>query len=210
MNLNNPTQDEEGGKPEMGEKGEGSETNEDAPSKEESTDRSTVHPTDTGTEESTEAQPIESASSSAAGRAPEEAPEAAGPSSDSPLVPHRGLYFYLHRPRTMTKKPVLAPLPPSKTLTAALRSRTILEFPTIYILPDSADKLLAEKESSQFTLEEEFILTVGAEVADKSAKSEEMGPEDDALDSAGSSANLENVDEKKILEVLKQDLFEAE
>ncbi|KAJ5587169.1 uncharacterized protein N7459_002934 [Penicillium hispanicum] len=128
-----------------------------------------------------------------------------------PIHPHRGLYFYLHRPRTTTKKPVLVPLPPSAPLKAALQRRTVLEFPTIYLLPDSAETLLAEKETSAFIVEEEYLRTVGPEDAgERSAESEQEGTtEDDASGLPGSSVDLQNVDEKKVMEVLKQDLFES-
>lgn len=140
--------------------------------------------------------------------------EAAGPSSkpsgkpqDLPVNPHRNLYFYLHRPRTTTKKPVLIPLPPSETLSAVLRERTVLEFPTIYLLPQSPETLLAE-DSSPFILEEEYLRTVAPEGADQSAESGEEN-EIDLSGLPGSTVDLEGVDEKKVLEVLKQDLFES-
>jgi hypothetical protein len=127
---------------------------------------------------------------------------------DQNITPHRGLFFYLHRPRATTKKPVLAPLLQSATLKTVLRNRTVLEFPTIYALPDSAEKLLADQENSPFILEEEYLRTAGPEEIRQSS----MGDDED--DSAAtqtfpeSSVNLQNVDENKVLEVLKQDLFE--
>ncbi|KAJ5106806.1 hypothetical protein N7456_003481 [Penicillium angulare] len=126
-----------------------------------------------------------------------------------PIVPHRDLYFYLHRPRTTVKKPVLVPLAPQITVGAALRERTVLEFPTIYTLSESPAELLKEKETSPFILEEEYLRSVGPEdAAEKAAKSDES-----EVDSSGlpaSSVDLQNVDEQKVLEVLKQDLFEPE
>ncbi|KAJ5165872.1 hypothetical protein N7492_006168 [Penicillium capsulatum] len=135
---------------------------------------------------------------------PAEEPE---PSSDLPITSHRDLYFYLHRPRTTTKKPVLVPLQPSAKLVDALRGHTVLEFPTIYTLPDSSQRLLAEKETSPFILEEEYLRTIGPDdAAEKSAESE--GSAEEVSGIPGSGVDLENVDESKILEVLKQDLFE--
>lgn len=163
----------------------------------------------TTTEESTDAQPAQpsiSESTESPTKPTEDKP------SDLPVGPHRSLYFYLHRPRTTTKKPVLIPLPPSATLATVLRERTVLEFPTIYVLPDSAETLLAEKETSRFILEAEYLRTAGTdEAAEKSAESEQedMGSEDDATGLPGVSVDLRNVDEKKVMEVLKQDLFES-
>lgn len=57
-------------------------------------------------------------------------------------------------------------------------------------------------------LEEEYLRTAAPEdSADKSAESEAEEGDDTGL--PGSSVNLEGVDEKKVLEVLKQDLFES-
>ncbi|KAJ5654200.1 hypothetical protein N7490_001203, partial [Penicillium lividum] len=127
-----------------------------------------------------------------------------------PIGPHRGLYFYLHRPRTTVKKPVLVPLAPLMTLAAALRERTVMEFPTIYVLPDSPETLLAEKDSSTFVLEEEYIRIVGPEAAAEKLETEQHETDAEASGLPGSSVDLQNVDENKVLEVLKQDLFEPE
>ena len=90
------------------------------------------------------------------------------------------------------------------TLTSALRGRTVLEFPTVYILPDSPDTIRAEdKESVRFILEDEYLQTIGPE---KEEESIGQKGEDDAQDQA--AVDLGQVDEKKVLEVLKQDLFE--
>lgn len=126
-------------------------------------------------------------------------------SSERPISPHRDVYFYIHRPQTKTKKPVLAALPPSATLNSVLRGRTVLEFPTIYVLPNSTEELRAEQEDSQFILEADYLQT---------ADPEEIGgnliePEVDGTGAEGSAASdLQDLDEKKVLEVLKQDLFE--
>lgn len=122
-------------------------------------------------------------------------------------VSHRGLFFFLHRPRTTTKKPVLAPLSPSTTLSMILRNRTVLEFPTIYALPDGEETLLADQDNSPFILEGEYLRTAGPEETRQSTGSDEdVGADDGTIPE--SSVNLQNVDENKVLEVLKQDLFE--
>lgn len=120
------------------------------------------------------------------------------------IASHRDVYFYLHRPRTPTKQAVLIPLAPAMTLTSALRGRTVLEFPTIYILPDSPDTIRAEDtENARFLLEDEYLQTIGPE---KEEESTGQQGQDDAQDQA--AVDLGQVDEKKVLEVLKQDLFE--
>ncbi|CAI7641546.1 unnamed protein product [Penicillium pancosmium] len=122
-----------------------------------------------------------------------------------PIGPHRDVYLYIHRPQTKTKKPVLAPLPPSATLGSVLRDRTVLEFPTIYALPDSVEKLGAENEDGLFILEEEYLRTADPEeISGKSGELElpDTGAEQDV------ESELQNLDEKKVMEVLTQDLFE--
>ncbi|KAJ5200357.1 Zinc finger HIT-type [Penicillium cf. griseofulvum] len=123
------------------------------------------------------------------------------------IAPHRGLYFYLHRPRTTTKKPVLIPLLQSSTLNTVLRNRTVLEFPTIYALPESAQTLFADKDNSKFILEEDYLRTAEP---DEIGQSSTTSDDDDAAgnEALPGSANLQDIDEKLVLEVLKQDLFE--
>lgn len=128
--------------------------------------------------------------------------------SNQTLAPHRGLHFYLHRPRTTTKRPVLTPLLQSSTLNTVLRNRTVLEFPTIYALPESAETLFADKDNSKFILEEDYLHTAGP---DEIGQSVTMSGDDDAAGNEalpGSSVNLQDVDENLVLEVLKKDLFE--
>ncbi|KAJ5713505.1 uncharacterized protein N7483_010686 [Penicillium malachiteum] len=130
---------------------------------------------------------------------------------DLTIGPHRELYFYLHRPRTRTNKPVLVPLAPLATLAAVLRERTVLEFPTIHVLADSPEKLLEQKDTSSFILEEEYVRTLDPEeAAGKNSETDSEDIDNGALGLEGSSIDLENVDEQKVLEVLKQDLFEPE
>ncbi|KAJ5242694.1 Zinc finger HIT-type [Penicillium citrinum] len=122
-----------------------------------------------------------------------------------PIVPYRDVYFYLHRPRTTSKKPVLVPISPSATLGSILRGRTVLEFPTIFTLSECAEKLIGENGESRFILEEEYLRTADpAELGDKSPGQDllETGNDEDT------ESGLQNLDEKKVLEVLKQDLYE--
>ncbi|KAG0161255.1 hypothetical protein PDIDSM_8789 [Penicillium digitatum] len=130
------------------------------------------------------------------------------PAKDLTIAPHRGLYFYLHRPRSTTKKPVLTPLLQTSTLSTVLRNRTVLEFPTIYALPESAETLFADKENSKFILEEDYLRTAGPDEIGQSltTRDNDDAAGNDAL--RGSSVNLQDVDENLVLEVLKKDLFE--
>lgn len=135
------------------------------------------------------------------------------------ITSHRDVYFYLHRPRTSTKQPVLIPLPPNVSLATALRNRTVLEFPSIYTLPQSPETLLAEEATSKkFILEEEYLRTekpdeesVSGIVDGRGAAEQDSHDDEEQGSESGPNPgliNLENVDESKVLEVLKQDLFE--
>ncbi|KAJ5782672.1 hypothetical protein N7457_004446 [Penicillium paradoxum] len=154
--------------------------------------------------ETADQKPHSSSTDGSAATATEEVDTA----STETISPHRGLYFYLHRPRTTTKKPVLTPLLQSATLNTILRNRTVLEFPTIYALPDAAVTLFAEKDNSEYILEEEYLRTTGPEETGQST----TASDDDGMTGntpfAGAAVNLENIDEKRVLEVLTQDLFE--
>ncbi|KAA8652828.1 hypothetical protein EYZ11_007205 [Aspergillus tanneri] len=120
------------------------------------------------------------------------------------VTAHRNFFFYLHRPRTATKQTVLIPLPPRMNFTTALRGHTVLEFPTIYVLHESPDEVLSKREESKFLLEEEYVR------AHPNPEPElgEIAVESDTQLLPGSK-DLTNIDEKKVLEVLKKDLFES-
>ena len=133
------------------------------------------------------------------------------------VTPHRGVYFYLHRPQTPTRQPVLIPLHPDMSLNSAFRARTVLEFPTIYTLHESPRELLSAKGDSRFRLEEEYLGTqmsaedsVAGLIGDdeKTALQENHDGQTDESESGPESGpiDLEDVDEKKVLDVLKQDL----
>jgi HIT zinc finger len=62
-------------------------------------------------------------------------PEPPSPMSYNSYPPSSGYYFYLQRPHTpSSKQRVVIPLHPSAPLSALLRDRVVLEFPTIYVL----------------------------------------------------------------------------
>ena len=54
------------------------------------------------------------------------------------------LKFYLHHPSLPSKDPVLIPLPSDATLATSLTNRLVLEFPTIYVLPQHEDRGLPD------------------------------------------------------------------
>ncbi|KAF2274538.1 uncharacterized protein EI97DRAFT_402100 [Westerdykella ornata] len=122
--------------------------------------------------------------------------------SDSP-----SLYFFLHRPLSRHPNPVLIPLDPSLSLSTLLQGRTILEFPTIYVFST------ASPPAGEFMLEEEYLTKDAGEekelVKVLGAVKGQVGVGDGGVDDGSGMPGLtgeEEVDEKKILDVLKRDL----
>lgn len=119
--------------------------------------------------------------------------------------------FFLLKPRTSTTRKVLIPLDSSSTIAESLRGRTVLEFPTIHMFPPD----LGELPKDEFMLEEEYAELEGEQQKEFDELMEELDPEilrrlkegEDGPSRDGVGAvGEEEVDSKKILDVLKQDL----
>lgn len=111
--------------------------------------------------------------------------------------------YYLSRPRTSSTRRVLIPLSPTDTLGDALRGSTVEEFPTIYFFPSTISELpdgfmldadYRKEEGEQQREFEELMKDVDPEIL-KRLKDDGTGRKDD-----------EEVDSKRILDVLEQDL----
>ncbi|KAK0618769.1 putative box C/D snoRNA protein [Lasiodiplodia hormozganensis] len=121
--------------------------------------------------------------------------------------------FYLLKPHTPSSLPrVLIPLDPSSTLTEALSTQVVLEYPTIKVVPrQAADAALPEG----FMLEEDYIRQTKQDVQELE---ELIGPDGQVMTAAkvrrdnepgiGSSGAGDDgpVDDQKLLEVLTRDL----
>lgn len=122
-----------------------------------------------------------------------------------PSVPKEQRYsFYLFRPRTSSARRVLIPLTSSSTLGEALRGNIVEEFPTIYCFATSAPEL-----PEGFVLDEQYRQEEGEQQKEYEELMRDMDPEilkRLKQDETGSSKREEEVDSKKILDVLKQDL----
>jgi hypothetical protein len=112
--------------------------------------------------------------------------------------------LYLLRPHTKSSYPkVLTPLDPSRSLDIHLRERTILEFPTIYVLEQGPRDL-----PGQFMLEKDYLAAIGEAPVhdldgtigeeDESVSSEEEEKVDYETSSSGSSDD-EDEEEGEVL-----------
>lgn len=118
--------------------------------------------------------------------------------------PTAGRYdFYLLRPRTSSSRRVLVPLTSSDTLGDALRGCTVEEFPTIYYFPAATPEL-----PTDFMLEEDYKKEEGEQQREFEELMKDVDPEilKRLRDDGTKSRADEEVDSKKILDVLKQDL----
>ncbi|EME78554.1 uncharacterized protein MYCFIDRAFT_205082 [Pseudocercospora fijiensis CIRAD86] len=113
-------------------------------------------------------------------------------------------HFYLLRPGTSSSNKVLIPLDADTTLTAMLRDKTVLEFPTIYVLPQASKSL-----PPGYILEDAYL----------GARKEEDKESHDAfrttVERAGFTrgfkqesepSNSDAIDPNKILSMLKRDV----
>jgi hypothetical protein len=117
-------------------------------------------------------------------------------SADAPTPEH----FYLLRPFTASKSIVLIPIDASNSLTECLKGQTVLEFPTIYILPDERHSLPAG-----FQLSDQYEKAQKAEEAEVAALVQRTNQ------STGGALTATREEEKpldanSILDMLKRDV----
>lgn len=115
----------------------------------------------------------------------------------------RRYMFYLLRPRTSSSRRVLVPLTPSDVLGDALRGQTVEEFPTVYYFPAVTTEL-----PSEFMLDEDYRKEEGEQQREFDELMKDVDPEILRRLKNDSMNNhvAEEVDSKRILDVLKQDL----
>ena len=113
------------------------------------------------------------------------------------------LKFYLHHPSLPSKMPVLIPLPSGATLATSLTNRLVLEFPTIYVLPQHQDSGLPDG----FIIEDDYFATAKRDSLEDALELEDT-VEDINVFSDETRDGLEEgeVHEGRLLEVLGKDL----
>ncbi|KAF3034998.1 hypothetical protein E8E12_003908 [Didymella heteroderae] len=123
------------------------------------------------------------------------------PSSGAPTVDR--YIFYLLRPRTSSSRRVLIPLTSTDTLGDALRGQTVEEFPTLYYFSAATPDLPPE-----FMLDEQYRKEEGEQQREFEELLRDVDPEIlKRLKDDGTKSKVdEEVDSKRILDVLKQDL----
>ena len=114
-----------------------------------------------------------------------------------------GLNFYLHHPSLPSKNPVLISLPSDATLATSLANRLVLEFPTIYVLPQHQGGGLPDgftSEDDYFAAAKKCLIEDALEVEDAVKDINVVSEETrDGLEEG-------EVHEGRLLEVLDKDL----
>ena len=105
------------------------------------------------------------------------------------------VYFYFYRPNVPSRLKCLVPLSEDDTLGDVLKSRTILEFPTIYVLPEKPSEI-----AEPFILEQTYLAQRGSDVP---VSLPAYVPS--AFEEGEISESPSHVDETKLLEVLQKD-----
>ncbi|KAJ9613165.1 hypothetical protein H2200_003106 [Cladophialophora chaetospira] len=123
-------------------------------------------------------------------------PEAEMVSSCGQAQVRQQVHFFLCKPNTTSKVKCLIPVAPDSKVADVLRNRTLLEFPTIYVRQEASDSL-----PEPFITEEKYDQLYGTDV---SVALPTYAPNDDFEE--GEVIEIDNLDEKKVLEVLQRDL----
>ncbi|KAL1303820.1 hypothetical protein AAFC00_000280 [Neodothiora populina] len=122
-------------------------------------------------------------------------------------------FFYLLRPHTSATSRVLIPLLPDQTLTASLELRTVLEYPTVYVLDQGQEELseryMTEAAYTQKLQEddkevEELLKAVPDATA--AGRIGTYGGKTVTTAEGSSSGATNDLDPSKILEMLRRDV----
>ena len=117
------------------------------------------------------------------------------------------LSFYLHTPSLPCKQTVLAPITPETTISSALRTRLVLEFPTIHVFrrhfnDDLPEKYIREEDFYKMSTKERIEqLDEGEIVENLNYVDRRIEKIDDDVEPV-----IPRLDEKRLLEVLGKDL----
>jgi hypothetical protein len=112
------------------------------------------------------------------------------PGQQQPMELARGspddldLYYYLVKPRTRGAEKVLIPLSPMHTFLTCLQDQTVLEFPSIQVLPNGPDALPAG-----FVTEDQYLAKYKKEAHEMEQLIEEEGEIDPDTDLKGQNRN---------------------
>lgn len=122
-------------------------------------------------------------------------------------VPSEPLSFYLHTPSLPCKQTVVAPITPTTTISSALRTRLVLEYPTIYVFHRYFNDDLPE----QYIREEDFYKMSNKqriEQLDEGEIVENLNYMDRRIQKIDDDVEpvMSKLDERRLLEVLGKDL----
>ena len=122
-------------------------------------------------------------------------------------ITSKPLSFYLHTPSLPCKQTVLAPITPETTISSALRTRLVLEYPTIYVFQrhfndDLPEKYIREEDFYKMSKKERIEqLDEGEIVENLNYMDRRLEKIDDDVEPV-----IPRLDEKRLLEVLGKDL----
>jgi len=105
------------------------------------------------------------------------------------------IFFYLYRPNTPSKYKCLIPISQLGSIGEALRGKTLLEFPTIYVRSESPESLV-----EPFITESEYL----HHTSDMPVNLPSFGNTE--VEEGEIAALPDNIDDSKILAVLQKDV----
>ncbi|KAG8527714.1 uncharacterized protein KY384_007868 [Bacidia gigantensis] len=129
----------------------------------------------------------------------------------SPPNPDPNISFHLHTPTLPSRQTIVALLEPEFFLSSGLRTRLVLEYPTIYVLNQASNAPLPEGFLSERQFFENARKEMLAEVDEGEIVEEAGGNEGEETNGTSNgtqdaTARIEKLDEKKLLEVLGKDM----
>ena len=110
--------------------------------------------------------------------------------------PQPNVHYYLFKPHTTSKVKCVIPVDADTKLTDVLRGRNLLEFPTFHVRLEPPEAL-----SEPFITDEKYNELYGTDVV---VNLPTLAPDDEVEE--GEVIDLQMIDEKKVLEVLQEDL----
>lgn len=115
---------------------------------------------------------------------------------------HHDYHFYLHKPQTSSTSRVIIPLSPASTFSTCLAGRTILEYPTIYVLKEPPEAV-----PQPFQLEVDYKRDEKKLIEELDEHERVLGPATGGAQEASAFADGEGmINDSSVLDSLERDL----